>query len=151
MKFASIVAIVGVASAVSLRDEPDHSGEVFSPGMHDMLGGGSYERVTPARFAADSDDIFMRSMINQYANEHKNKDGSPNGKFTVTESGARAAASEVLATHKGMTGAALTTYMNTYFAKAWGHFDVNRVGNIEVIKMPQLMRFLASDQQMYLW
>ena len=150
MKFA-VIALVAVASAVKLNDEPDHSGEVFAPGQHDMLGAGEYKRVTPARFAADDDDIFMRSMINQYANEHKNKDGSPNGKFTVTESGARAAASEVLSTHKGMTGATLATYLNSYFAKAWGHFDVNRVGNIEVIKMPQLMRFLASDQQMYLW
>ena len=139
-------------SAVQLGDdEVDHSGEFFAPGQHDMLGAGEYKRVTPARFAADDDDIFMRSMINQYANEHKNKDGSPNGSFWVTEAAARSAASEVLATHKGMKGAELAAYLTTYFARTWGHFDVNRVGKVDVIKMPQLMRFLASDQQMYLW
>ena len=116
-----------------------------------MEGKGGYERVTPGRFSADSDDIFMRSMIQQYAVEHKNKDGSPNGAFWMRESDARAAASEVLETHKHLTGAAKQSYLDTYFAKAWGHFDVNRTGEIEVIKMPQFMRFLCSDQYMYLW
>jgi hypothetical protein len=133
------------------EDEVDHSGEHFTAQQHDMLGGGEYKRVTPARFAADDDDIFMRSMIQQYANEGKNKDGSPNGSFWMGEAETRAAAREVLATHKKMTGAALDGYMAKYFPKAWAHFDVNRSGSVEVIKMPQVMRFLASDQQMYLW
>ena len=47
-------------------------------------------------------------------------------------------------------GANLKNYMDTYWAKAWGHFDVNQTGTIEVIKMPQFMRFLCSDQYMSL-
>jgi len=136
---------------VQLQDEPDHSGEFFKVGEAGKLGGGGYERVTTARFAADSDDIFMRSMIEQYALEGKNKDGSPNGQFWMDEAGARAAASEVLNTHKKLSGAARTNYLRTYFPRTWAHFDVNRTGKIEVIKMPQFMRFLCSDQQMYLW
>ena len=154
MKFA----LIAVAAAVSLRGpaEPvDHSKEVFQPADHGQLhtagGESGYERVTPARFAADSDDIFMRSMIEQYAQEHKNKDGSPNGVFTMSEGSARAAATESLTTNAKMGAAGVGAYLNTYWAKAWGHFDVNRTGAIEVIKMPQLMRFLSSDQQMYLW
>ena len=116
-----------------------------------MEGKGGYERVVTPNFAADSDDIFMRSMIQQYAVEKKNKDGSPTGSFWMRESDTRAAAMEVLNTHKHLSGPALETYMNTYFAKAWGHFDVNRVGMVEVIKMPQFMRFLCSDQYMALW
>lgn len=133
------------------KEEVDHSGEIFAAGDHGQLGEGGYERVATPRFSADSDDIFMRSMIMNYASEHKNKDGSPNGTFSVSEAAASAAAREVLATHKGMTGAALEDYMKTYWARSWAHFDVNRTGAIEVIKMPQVMRFLASDQQMYLW
>ena len=154
MKFATLIA---VAAAFKLRgdDEPDHSGEVFQPADHGQLhtagGESGYERVTPARFSADSDDIFMRSMIEQYAQEHKNKDGSPNGVFTMSEASARAAATEVLVTNAKMAPGDVPAYLNTYWARAWGHFDVNRTGSIEVIKMPQLMRFLASDQQMYLW
>jgi len=136
---------------LQLRDDVDHSGEVFQPQDHGQLGDGGYERAATPRFSADSDDIFMRSMIMQYAQEHKNKDGSPNGAFTVAEGSARAAATEVLGTHKKMSGAEIDAYLNTYWARAWGHFDVNKSGAIEVIKMPQLMRFLASDQQMYLW
>ena len=90
-------------------------------------------------------------MIEQYAQEHKNKDGSPNGVFTVDEASARAAAGEVLATNAKMGAGDIGKYLDTYWAKAWGHFDVNRTGSVAVITMPQLMRFLSSDQQMYLW
>uniref|UniRef100_A0A7S3IGS5 EF-hand domain-containing protein n=1 Tax=Strombidium inclinatum TaxID=197538 RepID=A0A7S3IGS5_9SPIT len=128
------------------EEEEDHSKEKFQPWESGKEDDAAYKRVIPAHFSADSDDLFMRSMINHYAQEGKNKDGSPNGSFTVDEGSARAAASEVLNTHKGLSGASLQSYLNTYFAKAWAHFDVNRSGAIEVIKMPQFMRFLASDQ-----
>ena len=132
-------------------DDVDHSGEFFKSTEHDMLGDGGYKRVTTTRFAADNDDIFMRSMIEQYALEGKNKDGSPNGQFWMDEANTRAAAAEVLNTHKGLKGAELDKYLKTYFPRSWAHFDVNRGGKVEVIKMPQFMRFIASDQQMYLW
>ena len=151
MKFASLFLLGAVAAIKGDDEEVDHSNEFFTPGQHDMLGGGEYKRVVPARFAADDDDIFMRSMIKNYADEGKNKDGSPNGSFTLTEAAARAAATEVLTTNARMNPKDIPAYLNTYFAKAWGHFDVNRTGRVEVIKMPQFMRFLASDQQMYLW
>merc|ERR1719482_473782 len=99
MKF---LALIATAAAFKLRgdEEPDHSKEVFQPGDHGQLhtagGESGYERVPTARFSADSDDIFMRSMITQYAQEHKNKDGSPNGVFSMSEASTRAAASEVL-------------------------------------------------------
>ena len=150
MKFAAL-ALIGVISAVQLQDDVDHSGEFFKAAEHEKLGSGGYKRVTTANFSADSDDIFMRSMIEQYSLEGKNKDGSPNGQFWMDEAAARAASAEVLNTHKQMSGAALETYLKTYFPRTWAHFDVNRTGKVEALKMPQFMRFLASDQQMYLW
>jgi hypothetical protein len=132
-------------------EDVDHSGEFFKASEHGQKGEGSYERVTPPRFAADDDDIFMRSMIEQYAQEGKNKDGSPNGQFSLTEAAARAASSEVLHTHRHLEGKAREAYLATYFPRTFAHFDVNRTGSIDAIKMPQFMRFLSSDQQMYLW
>ena len=131
------------------KEEVDHSGELFKASQSKQFENG-YSRVVTDRFSSDSDDIFMRSMISTYALETKNKDGSPTGTFIMNEAATKAAASEVLATHKGLKGEALEAYLNTYFAKAWGHFDVNKSGSIEVIKMPQFMRFLASDQYMSL-
>ena len=102
----------------------------------------------------------MRSMIEQYAIEERTQvtehddglktGGEPSGKFWMNEAGTRAAAREVLGTHKGLSGKLLDDYMETYFAKAWAHFDVNQSGEIEVIKMPQFMRFLCSDQSLSL-
>ena len=135
-------------------------GDYYMPWEHHKKPeNGEYSRVTTPHFSADSDDIFMRSMIETYALEEKNcdedKDGkkincTPSGKYWMDEAATRAAASEVLNTHMKLSGAALTNYLNTYFAKAWGHFDVNKGGHVEVIKMPQFMRFLASDQSLSL-
>ena len=60
----AIVALLGLANAVALRcdgDDDDHSCEVFTPNMDGQVDG-SYERNVNARFAEDTDDIFMRSM-----------------------------------------------------------------------------------------
>merc|ERR1712196_449954 len=88
----------------------------FTPFDHEAT---YYERVTTPRFSADSDDIFMRSMIEQYALEERTKvvehddglktGGEPSGKFWMNEAGTRAAAREVLGTHKGLSGKLLMT------------------------------------------
>ena len=62
----------------------------------------------------------------------------------------KALAKEVLATHKKITGPAFDDYMAAYWAKAWGHFDVNRTGAFPILYAPQLMRFLLSDQYVQL-
>merc|ERR1719263_2593608 len=93
------------------------------------------------------DDFFMRSVYTNYAREKaEEKTEKPLGIFYLTEGDARALAQEVLATHKGITGAAQASYLDTYWAKAWGHFDVNKTGQIPALYSPQLMRFLMSDQ-----
>ena len=170
MKFATLAALIGATQAITLwtttgqiayfeADDQDTDAmnlqlDDWHPGQHETLGASAYERVIPARFSSDDDDIFMRSMYNNYAIDKncagKKEDPRPCGNFVMNAATSRAAASEVLCTHKGLCGAALQSYLDTYFDKAWGHFDVNRTGEIEIIKMPQFMRFLASDQYMSL-
>ena len=130
--------------------ESDHSKEFYNAWNAVKDDEEGYHRVIPAYFSGDSDDIFMRSMCKTYALEGKNKDGSPNGNFMMDEAVTRAAASEVLETHKGLKGDAKKKYLDTYFPRTFAHFDVTKGGKIEVIKMPQFMRFLASDQYMSL-
>ena len=165
MKFA-IAALLGAVSAKTTLytvngevayEEPEEMNlqiNDWHPGQSGTLGAGSYERVTPARFSADSDDIFMRSMIATYAIE-TNSAGEdekpvPSGKFVMDKAGMKAAAAEVLCTHKQICKDSVEGYFTKYFEKAWNHFDVNGTGSIEVIKTPQFMRLLASDQWMAL-
>merc|ERR1711907_663241 len=158
MKYTVLFAILGLAAGKRLHHHHHHhhshgndyvqaQGDVFYPFEKGMLGGTPYERQIPAHFSGDGDDLFMRSVLKNYALEGKDEDTEkPTGKFTLDETQAKALATEVLGTHKGLTGANLKNYMDTYWAKAWGHFDVNKSGEIEAIGAPQLMRFLASDQ-----
>jgi hypothetical protein len=151
MKYTlAIAALFATSNAIKVE------GDYFKPGFSGTIGASAYDREprVPANYVSDDDDIFMRSMVENYALEAKTeedkatgyKGGEPTGKFWMDEFAAKAAAQEVLCTHKAICGADLTTYLDTYFSKAWGHFDVNRTGYIEVIKMPQFIRFLASDQ-----
>jgi len=92
----------------------------------------------------------MRSMIMKYAAEEKTEDGVPSGNFFLNEASARRASSEVLASHKGLKGADLKGYLDTYFPRTWAHFDVNGAGMVGVEVMPQFVRFIASDQTLQL-
>ena len=47
----------------NLMTEIDGEPKYYTAGDHGELGADAYERVIPPRFSADSDDIFMRSMI----------------------------------------------------------------------------------------
>ena len=89
----------------------------------------------------------MRSVMSNYALEGKDDDTEkPTGVFTLDETQAKALAKEVLGSHKGLSGDKFKSYMDTYWAKSWGHFDVNKTGSIAADLAPGLMRFLASDQ-----
>ena len=98
MKFA-IAALLGLAAASDKIKELDPSPAYYTPFDHEAT---YYERVTTPRFSADTDDIFMRSMIEQYALEERNsvfKDtttglstgGEPSGKFWMNKPAAYAA------------------------------------------------------------
>jgi hypothetical protein len=132
---------VELSSSSSSSDSDDESNiqlmgnpDFFFPGDDKTLGESAYKRVIPVRFESDDDDIFMRSMYENYAYEEKtpktktDAGGAPTGHFWMVKTQAYAAAQEVLSTHKGMSGAALQKYLDTYFEKAWGHFDVNLTG-----------------------
>merc|ERR1719197_1114567 len=142
MKFTAIIALFATVEAVKINDY------FFARDIGRGTVDAKYERVPPVRFSADSDDLFMRSMINTYAAEEKTKEGVPNGNFFLNEASARRAATEVVGTHKGLSGDALKTYIDTYFPRTWAHFDVNGAGMVGVEVMPQLARFICSDQYM---
>jgi hypothetical protein len=145
---------VAVANQIMFR--PEDEGKAY-PGDVGRKGYTRGDRL-PTRFSADSDDLFIRSMIVKYAVEGETEEdkkagikaGDPTGVFTMDETAAKAAAYEVLNTHKGINGTAADAYLATYFAKAWSHFDVNRSGAIPVVRTPEFMRFLCSDQSMSL-
>ena len=132
-------------------DAADGEGDYFTSEQsgHGGVEGAAYERVMPKIYAEQNDD-FMKSMINNYALEGKNEDGTPNGKFLMNTARAMKASSEVLESHKGLKGKDNEEYLKTYFQRTFNHFDVTHDGLIGVEMMPQFMRFLASDQAMAL-
>ena len=114
------------------------------------------DKNTPERFKENSDDNFMRSMYRSYASELEEEDKKTGekyktGQLIVTKSSAYQAGLEVLGTHKGLKGPDLTNYMETYFDRAWTHYDVMQKGYVAVETMPMLMRFLASDQLIHIY
>jgi hypothetical protein len=111
---------------------------------------GKYTRVIPARFSGDDDDLLVRSVLKNYALEGETKEGLPDGTFWMDKALTMQLSREVLATHKGLHGKNLDSYLATYFDKAWNHVDVNRTGYVEAVKMPVFERFLCSNQWIHL-
>merc|ERR1719473_640345 len=155
MKYTIILAFLGIAAGKKLHHHHHHhnndlvqtgtAGDFFYPFEKGKLGGVPYERE--GRIPQKYDDLFMKSVYMNYALEGKDEDtGEPTGVFTLDETQAKALATEVLGTHKGLSGKNLAQYLATYWAKSWGHFDVNRTGSIPAQYAPMLMRFLSSDQ-----
>ena len=152
MKYIPIAALLGFVAAKPEATPPYNAWESVKDGAAD----GKYERQVTSHFSADSDDIFMRSMIKKYAVEERTDSetlddgtkigGEPTGSFWMSKTDMMYAAKEVLATHKGLSGDKLKSYLDTYFDRTWENFDPNGDGAVEVIKSPMFMRFLASDQ-----
>ena len=147
------IAAIAAAAAVRLTQDGEWANDGFYKPQD--IGTGpldkKYERVPPEHFAAESDDLFMHSMIMNYADEGRlcnaeTGECKPDGNFTLSEAAARAAAAEVLGTHKELAGDSGAEYLKTYFPRTWAHFDVNKEGRIGVEAMPMFMRFLSSDQ-----
>merc|ERR1712147_112447 len=93
MKAIVIAALLGLAVGIQKTEStaPYNAWESVKDGAED----GKYERVVTPNFSADSDDIFMRSMIKKYAVEERTDTeelddgtkigGEPTGKFNMTQ------------------------------------------------------------------
>merc|ERR1712166_866702 len=115
MKFTALALCLASTQAITLwtttgeiayeeNDEEETNVQLsdWHAGQAGTLGNAEYARVVTPRFAADDDDIFMRSMIKNYAIEKATDDKEnpvPTGKFIMNEATMRAAASEFLCTH----------------------------------------------------
>ena len=157
MKFIAIAAVaVGAVSAVKIgRFDKDYKvpGAGFPASYHEFPGteegAPKYDREMPVHFDnVYDDDMFMNSMVEKYAYEGRNKDGTKNGKFYLDKSAGFDAAQEVLKTHNGLTGDALKNYMTAYWDEAWEYYDVNRENKIEADRMTTLYRYLCKNARL---
>ena len=91
------------------------------------------------------DDMFMHSMIDTYAKEQRNPDGSASGKFVLDKEAAKAASKEVLKTHLHLTGSKLDNYLTQNFDETWNYYDVNNEDAIEADRMHTFYQALCKD------
>ena len=125
-------------------------GDYFHAGYHEFPGtdgyAPQYDRKMPEHFQDKHlDDMFMHSMINNYAKEGRNKDGTPNGRFYLDRDQGYRASEEVVHTHLGLTGDKLKDYLDHNFEEAWNYYDVNHENLIEADRMSTFFRYLCHD------
>ena len=152
-QFVAALFVLGV-SAVDLK----RTGDYFAS-EDGFDGHWKYDRVVPPQFSGEStpenapwsDDLFMRSMIANYAMERADKDTKqPTGEFYFSPIAARMASKEILETHMGLKGDAANDYLDKYFAKTWDHFDTADEGEISTDRMATFFRFLCANMQIVL-
>ena len=96
---------------LQLEDE-DHSGEFFQAGDQGMTPNGvEYIRTFPAQFDEDTENKFMRKVIDEFALEKKTDKGQPSGVFVMNKATTKAMAKEVVARVKKLEGKELDAYV----------------------------------------
>ena len=161
MRFSIAVALLASAQAVKVKwggiatvwdDDNPHPG--YEAGHDDFEGKeglGEYDRDPriPERFGGpdSGDDMFMWSMITNYALELASPDGKPTGQFVFKPQHAKMAAYEILDTHMGLKGKDAEDYLAKYFDKTFAHFDTANYGYIEADRMPGFFRYLTGNMQ----
>ena len=157
MKFLAISALLLATSAATRLDRYDKKYKwpgAGYPAWYDEFpgtdeGAPEYKRDMPDHFAdLHADDMFMNSMIEKYAHEDRNKDGTKNGKFYLDKEAGFQAAQEIVATHLGLKGDALKNYLIAYWDEAWEYYDVNRENKIEADRMTTLYRYLCKNARL---
>ena len=113
-----------------------------------------YERQVPEVFSADSaddgyysTDKFTQNMIKNHAIEGvdkgPHKEPKRTHKFYLTPESAKAAATEILATHFGMNPAESSAFLAKNFDANWNYYDVNQEGRLDVVGSGTFMRRLT--------
>ena len=159
----NMALLVGVAQSIKLSSDPIESsaggpvkdtglpfGDYFHAKMDEFPGtkgfAPEYKRDIPEQFTDEHlDDMFMNSMLSNYAKEGRNPDGTKNGKFYLDRDSGRKASQEVVQTHLKLTGKANEDYLVHNFDEAWDYYDVNRENLIEADRMSTFFRYLCHD------
>lgn len=85
-------------------DEPKSA--IYKAFTPDASGHEYYERQIPSTWdSSDHDDLFMRSIIKNYALEGRSDDGLPTGKFYLNQAQFYKVGEEIVNTHLGFSGA----------------------------------------------
>ena len=73
--------------------------------------GVEYVRVFPSQYDEDTENKFMRTVIDKFALEKKAEDGKPTGKFFMNKKLTQELGREVVEKSKNIHGKELDTYM----------------------------------------
>lgn len=126
--------------------KPNPAATTAITGAYRLQDDGSdyYSRVTPDHFSAGSDDLLMRSLIQNYALEGKVGNG-PTGQFYLDKNGVAAVAEEVVRSHLGYTGEKKQNFISTNLARCWKHFDVLKKNYLLVEEAPQFLKSFLGE------
>ena len=131
------------------EDNPHPGFQAGHDDFEGLEGLGKYDRQIPENVGGpdSGDDMFMWSMINNYALELATPDGKPTGQFVFKPPQAKMAAYEILDTHLGLKGKDAEDYLDKYFDKSFKHFDTANYGYIEADRMSSFYRYLTGNMQ----
>lgn len=129
--------------------KPNPAGKSAITGAYRVYDSGSdyYSRKTPEHFSAPSDDLLMRSLIQNYAVEGRGANG-PTGKFYLDKNGAAAAAEEITRTHLGYKGQKKQDFIEKNLARCWKHFDVLNKGYLVIEEAPQFFKSFLGEVEL---
>ena len=110
--------------------------------------GKEYVRKFPEQYDEETQEKFMRRVLNEYALEKKDEKGEPSGTFFMDMKNAKLLVKDLIKKVKGFDDAKTNTYVQQYFQRTWEHFDVNNDGLLDANDMTAFCKYFASDQSL---
>ena len=137
MKYYTVVALLGLASAIKISDDSDPNGKNV-----DGVETWADQKISGYN-GADEDEI-MDNIFSRFSKEGRTPSGHKTGQKLLMKDDAKIAAGTILEAAHKMQPSAVPAYMDANFENAWNHFDQNKEGWIRYEESHTMQRYLQG-------
>ena len=121
MKYYTIVALLGLASAIKISDDSDPNGK-------NVDGVETWAEQKISGFNGADEDEIMDNIFSRFSKEGRTPSGHKTGQKLLMKDDGKIAAGTILEAAHKMTPAEVPAYIDANFENSWNHFDQNKEG-----------------------
>ena len=121
MKYYTIVALLGLASAIKISDDSDPNGQ-------NVDGTETWADQKISGFNGADEDEIMDNVFSRFSKEGRTPSGHKTGQKLLLKDDGKIAAGTILEAAHKMTPAEVPAYIDANFENSWNHFDQNKEG-----------------------
>ena len=121
MKYYTVVALLGLASAIKISDDSDPNGK-------NVEGVETWADQKISGYNGADEDEIMDNIFSRFSKEGRTPSGHKTGQKLLLKDDGKIAAGTILEAAHKLTPAEVPAYVDANFENSWNHFDQNKEG-----------------------